>query len=191
MVEFHANSIIMQKQITFFHGGGSQEDYSADEKLVASLRLELGAEYIIHYPFLPNDGSPDLGRRAQIGSAILAGEDGVILVGHSLGASMLLAYLSENTITKNIGGIFLLATPFWRGNDDWVEAFKLRPDFAGNIDKEIPLFFYHCIDDEEVSFSHMAIYKEQLPWATFREVAQGGHQFDNDLKIVAEDIKSM
>lgn len=24
----------MQKHITFFHGGGSQEDYEADEKLV-------------------------------------------------------------------------------------------------------------------------------------------------------------
>ncbi|SKB71105.1 alpha/beta fold hydrolase [Dyadobacter psychrophilus] len=181
----------MQKQITFFHGGGSQEDYSADEKLVASLRRELGSEYTVHYPFLPNDGSPDLGRREQIGRAILSGENGVILVGHSLGASMLLAYLSENAITKNIGGIFLLAAPFWQGDEDWVEAFKLRPDFAGNIDKKIPLFFYHCIDDEEVPFSQMAFYKEQLPWGTFKEIARGGHQFGNDLKIVADDIKSM
>ena len=181
----------MQKQITFFHGGGSLEDYMADEKLVASLTKELGTGYSVHYPFFPNDGSPDLGRREQIRREISAGEDGVILVAHSLGASMLLACLSETGNARKIGGIFLLATPFWQGEEDWVNAFKLKPDFARNINQNIPLYFYHCVDDEEVPFSQMRNYREQLPWATFRELPRGGHQFGNDLTILASDIKSM
>ena len=180
----------MVKHLIFFHGG-SEEDYEADAKLVASLKLNLGPGYSIHYPLLPNNGTPDFGRRKQISHEISASEDNVILVGHSLGASMLLACLSENTISKKIAGIFLLATPFWKGSEDWVEAFKLKPNFAKQLDKKTPLFFYHCRDDEEVPFGHLAVYKQQLPWASFREIPVGGHQFNNDLTIVAHDIKSI
>lgn len=181
----------MAKQIIFFHGGGSKEDYEADKKLVESLSFHLGPDYIIHDPYLPDDGSPDLGRRRQIKQEIANGEDGVLLVAHSLGASMLLALLSESDIQKNVAGIFLLATPFWQGNDDWVIPFKLHSGFAANLDQNTPLFFYHCTDDEDVSISHLGIYKQKLPWANFQEIASGGHQFTNNLNRIADEIKSL
>jgi uncharacterized protein len=181
----------MTKQIIFFHGGGSEEDFEADAKLVESLKSNLGIGYSIRYPLLPNDGTPDLGRRKQIADEILSAKDNVILVAHSLGASMLLACLSESKISKQIRGIFLLATPFWSGNEDWVKTFKLRPEFAEQLDKKTPLFFYHCCDDEEVPFDQLNVYKQQLPWATFREISVGGHQFNNDVTVVAIDIKSL
>jgi predicted alpha/beta hydrolase family esterase len=181
----------MAQHITFFHGGGSEEDYAADAKLVASLKSNLGTGYSIHYPLLPNDGTPDLGRRKQIRAEIFAALDNAIIVAHSLGASMLLACLSELKIDKKLAGIFLLATPFWDGDEDWVEAFKLQPDFANHLSKDTPLFFYHCRDDEEVPFDQLSIYKDQLPWATFRTISSGGHQFDNDLTQVASDIKKL
>jgi uncharacterized protein len=181
----------MKKHIIFFQGGGGQEDYDTDATLVASLTLNLGSAYSIHYPLLRDDEVPDYGRRKQIGDEITAREGEVILVGHSLGASMLLVYLSESSVRKNIAGIFLLATPFWSGDKDWVEPLKLRPDFAERLDTKIPLFFYHCQDDEVVPFTHLAVYRQQLPWASFRELPAGGHQFNNDLAIVAHDIKSL
>lgn len=181
----------MAKQVTFFHGGGSRQDYEADEKLVDSLRLKLGTGYVIRYPYLPNDGSPDMGRREQISHEIATDDDDAILVAHSLGASMLLAFLSEMPLKTRIRGVFLIATPFWKGDEDWVEAFKLKPGFAQKMDPKIPLFFYHSRDDDEVPFGHMDIYQAQLPWATFREIATGGHQFNNDLTIVAKDIQAL
>jgi pimeloyl-ACP methyl ester carboxylesterase len=156
----------MLKNVIFFHGGATKEDYDADAKLVMSLKLKLGAGYSVHYPFLPDTGTSDLGRRQQIAHEISMSNDGVILVGHSLGASMLLACLSETGIKKHIAGIFLTATPFWSGNEDWVEAFKLRPDFAEKLNQKIPLFFYHCRDDDEVPFSHLNIYKADINLAT-------------------------
>lgn len=178
----------MAKQILFLHGGGSEEDFQADQMLVASLQAQLGPFYRIHYPFLPNDGSPDLGRRRQISQAIAGCGDGVILAGHSFGASMLLVCLSEQEVGQHIEGIFLLATPFWEGTEDWVKPFRLAPDFAEKLERKIPLFFYHCRDDEEVPFEQFEKYRTQLPWATFRELPAGGHQFNNDLSIVAADI---
>ena len=181
----------MKNQVIFFQGGGEASDYDVDSKLVASLRTNLGPAYSIHYPRLDNDGTPDLGRRTQIGGEIAAAEDHIILVGHSLGASMLLAYLSENKIEKEIAGIFLLATPYWSGREDWVEAFRLQPGFANKLNRHAPIFFYHCHDDEVVPFAQLAIYKRELPWASFREIAMGGHQFNNDLAVVADDIRSI
>lgn len=181
----------MVKQIVFFHGGSSREDFEADQKLVESLKTNLGTSYNIQYPFLPNDGTPDLGRRRQISQAIADSEDGVILVGHSFGASMLLACLSEIGVERKIAGIFLIATPFWQGSEDWVEAFKLRPDFAEKIDSKVSLFLYHCLDDEEVPVEQFEIYKKHLPRATVREVPTGGHQFNNDLSVVAADISQL
>ena len=44
----------------------------------------------------------------------LAGMDGEVnLVGHSLGASVLLKYLSEVGLEKPVTGIFLVAPPYW------------------------------------------------------------------------------
>lgn len=181
----------MKKHVIFFQGGAGQEDHDADAKLVASLKVTLGSTWSVHYPFLPEEDAPDLGRRKQIGHEISVSEDEVILVGHSLGASMLLAYLSENKVGKKIAGIFLISTPFWSGDEDWVEAFKLQPNFAERLDRKTPLFFYHCRDDEEVPFAQLAIYKKELPWGSFREIPAGGHQLGNDLTMVANDIKAI
>lgn len=181
----------MKKRVIFFQGGGGQEDYDADAQLVASLKSNLGPDYLVHYPFLSDEDTPDFGRGNQIGHEISVSEEGVILVGHSLGASMLLKYLSENKVSKKIGGIFLISTPFWSGDEDWIKPLKLQPGFAKKIDKEIPLFFYHARDDEEVPFAHLDMYKQKLPWASLREILTGGHQLGNDLSMVASDIKSL
>ena len=138
-----------------------------------------------------NESTPDLGRKKQIGNEISLIEGEVILVGHSLGASMLLKYLSENRIQKTIAGILLIATPFWRGDEDWKQAFKLRKDFADKIPRHIPIFLYHSEDDEEVPFDHLGLYLQHLPQATVRKITVGGHQLNNDLSLVATDIKSL
>lgn len=181
----------MRYHVLFIQGGGGNEDYEADAKLVASLREALGSAYIIHYPLLSDESSPDFGRTKQIGKEISLIKSEIILVGHSLGASMLLKYLSENEIKKKIAGVFLISTPFWSGHEDWKQGLKLHEDFPDKLPKNVPVFLYHCQDDEVVPFQHLALYARKLVQATVREVKSGGHQFNNDLSIVANDINSL
>ncbi|SOD90495.1 alpha/beta fold hydrolase [Spirosoma fluviale] len=182
----------INKQVLFIQGGGSQEDYEADKHLVASLKALLGDAYRVHYPRLATDESvPDLGRIKQIGHQISRIEGELILVGHSLGASMLLKYVSESEVKIKPIAIFLMATPFWSGDEDWKEGFKLADNFADKVARELPVFFYHSQDDDEVPFAHLALYRQKMPWATFRELPSGGHQLGNDLTRVANDIKSL
>ena len=130
----------MQYEVLFIQGGGGNEDYKADAKLVASLREALGNAYTVHYPLLSDDSSPDFGRRKQIGKEISLAKGEIILVGHSLGASMLLKYLSENEVKKKIAGIFLISTPFWTGQEDWKQGLKLSRRFSRQAAKKYSYF---------------------------------------------------
>jgi uncharacterized protein len=181
----------MNKHILFIQGGAGEEDHAADAKLVASLKNALGETYVVHYPLLPEESEPDFGRLKQIDKEISLINGDPILVGHSLGASMLLKYLSESSVQKTITGIFLIATPHWSGDEDWKQGLKLHKDFAANMPKDIPIFLYHSQDDEEVPFSHLEFYTRNLPQATVRRLTGGGHQLNNDLSAVAKDIQSL
>ena len=183
----------MKKQVVFFHGAGDG-GYKADLVLQHSLQTELGDHYEVHYPLLlPDETLEDFAPvwLDVMVKAIAAHTGEIIIVGHSLGASMTLKYLSEHTINKKIAGLFLIAAPFWSGNQDWVQPFKLKENFADRLPKDIPIFFYQCKDDEEVPFTHFTTYQQKMPWASFREIAEGGHQLANDLTIVAKDILSI
>src|SRR5687768_8632776 len=99
----------MSKHVLFIQGGGDG-GYEADAKLVDSLRKALGKAYKVHYPkMLPDETESDFGRQwlKQMDKEISSVKGDVILAGHSLGASMLLKYLSENKIKRNFSAIFL------------------------------------------------------------------------------------
>ena len=181
----------MNNCVLFIHGEGG-EGYEADKKLVASLQAALGETCKVRYPQILSDETlSDFGWPPPIGKEIANIKGNVILVGHSLGASLLLKYLSENEIKKKIPAVFLISTPFWRGNEDWKQGLKLHKNFLDKLPKKVPIFLYRCRDDEEVQFKNLLLYAQRLPQATVREIANGGHQLNNDLTIVAKDIKSL
>ena len=182
----------MDKHVLFIQGAGDV-GYQGDLELVASLRIALGTDYKVHYPEMPTDEVPFFGAGwpKQIGEEISFVKGEVILAGHSLGASMLLKFLTENPVPKNIQGVFLLATPFWSGTEDWKQCLKLNKKFEENLPTDIPIFLYHAKDDEEVPFSHFNRYKKKIPKAIFRESKTGGHQFNNHLSLIIDDILSL
>lgn len=180
----------MSKLILFIHGAGDG-GYEADKALIASLQAALGKGYMIsHSEMQWDESAPDFGWTKQIGEKIAKADNDLILAGHSFGASMLLKYLSENDINKTIKGVFLLAAPFWSGDEEWKAGLKLKAGFADDLPADVPFFLYHCQDDDEVPISHLDRYKQELPRANFREIKNGGHQLGNDLTLVAEDIRS-
>jgi predicted alpha/beta hydrolase family esterase len=181
----------MKKQVLFIQGGG-EDGYNADARMVKSLQKSLGKDYEGIYPQMLSDkAAPDFGWQKQIANEIEKIRDPVTVVAHSLGASLLLKYLSENKISKKLAGIFMIATPFWSGEEDWVQGLILRNDFAKNLIQNGRLFFYHSRDDEEVPFDHLATYRQKLPGAIYREIESGGHQLNNDLGLVAKDIVNL
>ena len=186
-----SSEFAMKRPVLFLHGGG-EGAYEEDERLAASLRDGLGAAFDVQYPKMPNEDSPKYEAwRDRISQELTALDGGVILVGHSLGGSVLLKYLSEEQVERPIPGVFLIAPPYW-GAEDWeVSEYGLRQDFASKLPGGLPMFFYHSRDDEVVPFVHLTLYREKLPQAHFHEVDGRGHQFDEDLSEVARDIERL
>ena len=171
----------MVSQVLFIQGGG-EGAYEIDGKLADSLQDALGADYHVSYPKMPNEDDPEYEAwKPQISKEHAALGPRTILVGHSVGASVLLRYLAEEKADKNIPAVFLIAAPFW-GAENW---------HASQLPIGLPIFFYHNHDDEEIPFAHLAMYAEKLPQATIREFDAGGHQFNNDLSKVAADIANL
>jgi predicted alpha/beta hydrolase family esterase len=112
-----------------------------------------------------------------------------ILVGHSLGGSVLLKYLSEEGAPISAAGLFLVAAPYW-GAEGWkVDDFALDSEFASRLPRSLEIFLYHSREDPEVPFAHAAIYAARLSQATFRAIGGSEHEFKDGLRELADDIK--
>lgn len=184
----------MKKQALFIHGAG-EGAYAADKKLAASLQRSLDPEYEVHYPAMPDEeNAPYEQWKHHIEKELVTLPGPIVLIGHSVGASILMKCMSEIEVKKPIPGIFLIANPFWGGNG-WrykgYEELELPEDFVTRLPKGSSLFLYHSRDDEVVPFAHLALYAKQLPQATVREFDGRGHQFNDDLSDVAADIRSI
>ncbi|MCI0712103.1 MAG: alpha/beta hydrolase [Chloroflexi bacterium] len=177
----------MTTQVVFLQGAGKGA-YDVDGILVASLRDSLGDNYEVFYPRMPDEDNPTYKLwKNRLATEFLALGDEVIVVGHSLGGSVALKYLSEGDVSNDILGMFLLAMPYW-GAEDWeVDEYILQDDFAENL-PDVPIFLYHCLDDDVVPFSHLRLYADRMPDVRLREFAEGGHQFNDDMSAVATDI---
>ncbi len=127
----------------------------------------------------------------QITAALATLDDGIILVGHSFGGSVLLKYLSAEQVAQSIAGLFLIASPYWGVDEYWAyDEVTLPQDLAARLPRIPRIFFYHSRDDDTVPFAHLGLYAAKLPQATIRMYDGRGHQFGNDLADVARDITS-
>jgi len=181
----------MKKHVLFIQGGG-EGAYDADALLAASLRDALGSSYEVHYPKMPNEDEPEYAVwKDRITSEIAALGSDAIVVGHSLGGSVLLKVLAEARIDTTIAGAFLIATPHF-GKEPWIwPDVQLPEDVATRLANIPRLFFYHGDDDEGVPFEHLHRYAKKFPRATVRALKGRDHQLGNDLSDVAADIRHL
>ena len=180
----------MTKHVLFIHGAG-EGAFEEDGLLVASLQNALGLAYDVQYPKMPEaDSATYADWKASIEQAIARLDDEVILVGHSVGGSVLVKYLSEEPLEKSITALFLLATPYWSADGFWTwDDVRLPDDITATLASIPRIFLYHSRDDDIVPFAHLALYAAKLPQAIIREFDGRGHQFGNDLAEVAEAIR--
>ncbi|MFE0558652.1 alpha/beta hydrolase [Paenibacillus sp. NPDC058910] len=178
----------MKKQVLFIHSAGPQGIHQGSCDLIADLKEQLGEVYHVSSPAMPD---PDYALwKAQITNEINALNGEVLLVGHSLGGSVLLKYLSEEDCQLTISGLFLIAAPYWGKDDDWQsEDFRLPDSFATMLPRISSLYLYHSRQDPVVPFAHAQHYVKQLPQAVTRVYEGDDHYFREGLPELVDDIK--
>jgi uncharacterized protein len=180
-----------RQQILFAHSAGTQEGPGEGSfDFVSQLKSALAKDYEIHYPIIDDPEAPTYEMwRTMFDDALRKISKPLILIGHSLGGSMLLKYLSKEQPDTDITALFLVATPAW-GKRDWkVAEFMLRKDFQKSLGNIPRIYLYHCINDEIVPFDHLNFYTKAFPMATVRALDGNDHAFANGLPELVADIR--
>ncbi|MEK7151420.1 MAG: alpha/beta hydrolase [Patescibacteria group bacterium] len=198
----------MKKQIVIIHGGdtfGTYEEYlnflrnfeidierykTSKDDWKKWLRDELGGDYEVITPVMPNKTNAIYEEwKLWMDKIVPALNDGVILIGHSMGGSFLAKYLSENKFPKKIGGVFLVSAMFDYDDDgNSLHSFSL-PD---NLDLQTEhIYLYHSEDDRVVPFKSLENFKNKLPSAVVRIFTDRGHINQETFPELISDIRNL
>jgi len=181
----------MKKHILFAHSGGAQDGPGKGSyDLVVYLRKSLGEQYNILYPLIEDPEAPTYEMWAELFKTQFdALTEPVVLIGHSLGGSMLVKYLSEESSEIKISGLFLIAIPQWTPNGWDVASFALSKNFEATLPPLGCIFFYQGIYDPVVPPEHLTYYKAHFKNAVFRELEVSDHAFGKGLPELVDDLK--
>lgn len=179
-------------QVLFVQGGGEGTYADWDSKLVDSLRRALGEAYEVRYPQMPDEDNPDQARwGAAIRGELDALGEGAVLVGHSIGATILAHVLALDPPARAPAGLFLVA-PAFKGEGGWPD--KDTPaveDLGQRLAGPWPIHLYQGDVDDIVPVEHLALYAQAIPRAVARTLPGRDHQLNDDLAEVAADIRAL
>ncbi len=121
--------------------------------------------------------------------------DGIILIGSSLGGIFLAKYLSENKFPKKILSVYLVAPPFDNScpGEDLVGGFKLKKDLSLIETNSNNVCLMFSKDDPCVPISHAEKYRKKLKSSKIIIYkSKNGHfilsKFPEIVKMIKRDI---
>ena len=181
-----------QRQVLFIQGGGAGTHDEWDDKLADSLRRDLGDAYEVRYPRMPDEDDPsDAAWGPAISMALADLEDGSVVVGHSVGGTLLIHALAERPPDARLAAIVLLAAPFvgpggWPGDE-----FELPENLGALLPAGVPVHLFHGLADDEIPPAHADRYARAIAQAHVHLLPGLDHQLGNDLADVAAVIREI
>ena len=185
-----------QQQVMHIHGGSAFDTYEQyienlkkwSYKIDSSDRLQRWSwnyynflnpdTYLVIQPEMPSkQNAKYLEWKIWFEKSFEFLEDGIILVGHSLGGIFLAKYLSENSFPFTITQLHLVAPVYSHENDDEQLADFRLAKFPGTLlEKEIPeIHIYHSKDDTIVPFEESEKYHKHIPNSQLHVFEGRGH----------------
>lgn len=178
------------QQVLFIQGGGADVHDTWDDKLVDSLRRGIGEGYEVRYPRMPDEGDPSYATWGPaVQREVSALDDGAVVVGHSVGATILVHALAQRPPERELRLIGLLAAPFV-GSGGWPgEEFELPDDLGARLPRGVPVHVFHGLEDTTVPPSHADRFAVAIPEARLHRLPGRDHQLNNDLSALAAMIR--
>ncbi len=203
----------MKRQVLFVHGGNSfsnREDFLTQLRTKIprneygiksdlwpnSLRKDLGDEYDVYTPAMPN------AENAQYDEWSIWFErhfeylrDEVILVGWSLGGIFLTKYLVENKTPFSIAQLILLGSPCGSFADDSGEdcgTFLCDSESLVGLREVVSdIQIWHSEDDFVVPYAHAREFKKYLPGAKLVTFKDRNHFLQETFPELVGEIKGV
>ena len=179
----------MTHQVLFIQGGGEDTHESWDNRLRESLERELGPDYAVRYPRMPHEAAPKYAAWKAALTRHFAGlDEGALLIGHSIGGTILIRTLADDPPKLSFGGIFLIAAPFV-GDGGW-HSEDLAPllDLGATLPRTDADLSLSRKQGQTAPFEHVHLYAKAIPRAVVRRLDGRDHQLNDDMSEVAADI---
>lgn len=177
------------QHVLFIQGGGAGVHDDWDSRMVASLIVELGEGYEVRYPYMPQEDDPTFARWGPaIENELTAMKDGAVVVGHSVGATILINSLAHAAPPRRLGAIVLIAAPFV-GVGGWPsDEFTLTHDVGTRLPHGVPVHLFHGLNDETAPPGHVELYRRAIAHAQVHVLPGRDHQLNDDLSEVAQAV---
>ncbi len=202
-----------KQQVFYIHGG---ESFLDKEKFLERLRTkgiwdlpgkeqkgkwtetlqeDLGEDFEVFMPQMPNKWNASYEEwKIWFERHFEYLQEGVILVGCSLGAMFLSKYLIENKLPFHSKAVFIMASPVEMGGFDDSDCgdFVFPLEKVGNIAKQADkVFLLHSEDDFLVPYEHVLKYHEALPEAELVTFTDKNHFLVPELPELVGMIKEV
>lgn len=197
------------KQIVVIHGGDAFDSYEAYFEHLKEVKVwledferkswkswlygELGQDYQVFPLRMPNANNAKYSEwKLWFEKYLPFLNDGVVLLGHSLGGIFLAKYLAENQLPIRVQATLLVAPPFDTDN----EAGSLG-DFVlpGSLEKLSEhggaIHIFHSEDDTVVPYQEIDKYANKLPSATLHRFSDRGHFISETFPEVLDVIRNL
>ena len=176
----------------FIQGGGAGAHDEWDVRLVDDLQRALGDEYEVRYPRMPAEADPSLASwSAAIRREMAELDDRAVVVGHSVGGTILIHAIAEQPPEREPAAIVLVAAPFV-GEGGWPgDEFELSGDLGAHLPRGMPVYVFHGLDDETAPPLHADLYAQSIPQARVHRLPARDHQLNDDLSEVATAIRAL
>lgn len=181
----------MGNEILFIQGAGNVTT-EEEQVIVEALRANLGEGYSIILPTIKDADNPTYLNWAEALITNLSRLSGkVILLGHSLGASVILKHFSREPVPEKIIGMILFGAPFWKDQNWDVSEYVIEEDFVANLSKLANIYFYYSMDDEVVPYSQFKLYQKLMTKAHWRVLSGIDHSYHGAIQNMVIDILRM
>src|SRR5581483_6471859 len=200
----------MKPQILIIHGGStypSYEEYLTNlknkdvklERIKATrdwkdtFQEKIGNEYDVFVPNMPNKTNAQYNEwKIWFEKIIDKLNDNLILVGHSLGGSFLVRYLSDNDLSRKIKALFLISTPHDDQNlSEPLVEFNVQLSLERLVKQCPKIYLINSKDDPVVPESELEKYKKELPNAEVIMLENRGHFWQEELPELVGLIKKI
>lgn len=198
----------MKKQIVVIHGGDTFENQEAYLNFLKNyeidierykiskddwkpdLRRKLRSDYEVILPIMPNKTNARFEEwKIWFEKIIPFLNEEIILIGHSLGASFLVKYLSENNLPNKLKAVFLVSGVFDTDTDGYsLQSFSLPEKLDLQTEN---IYFYHSKDDPVVPFSALENFAQIFPKAHTRIFEDRKHINQEEFPELVQDIQNL
>ena len=199
----------MKTSVILIHGGETFENYNAyimhlknctfdpkkaetqSKRWNRNLQNSLGDDFNVIQPIMPSKNNAKYKEWKIWFEKIFPHiQEGSVLIGHSLGGTFLIKYLSEHDFPYVITATHIVAAPYDdKGADYSLADFTLPNTLRKFTTQAGKIFLYHSKDDPVVSFTNFEKYTQILPDAEKVIFKDKGHFMQEKFPELVMNIK--